>query len=477
MTALRSFVRMVVASSALAAGACDGHSGDRDGGTLGDAGAPGSAVIGVGRAHDPSWVTLLGGSGDDHAFAVHASAGGLFVGGGTSSAWFGSFTDPCVAAGEHAGEDCGDAFVAELASGTGVQFGDPQTDEVRGIASGAGVVYLAGKSREDETRRYQNDGWAASYRADFSQRLWTIDLRNAGRVDEMLALAHAGDLFMAGGSAAELEPPMPTAGVEDGFLMRADTAGAVVRLDQFGSARFEEMMGIAADELGVYAIGQTGGYLDDEPRGRNRGSTDAILVIRDRDLEEVCRVQFGTELKDVGQAIAVTGDAIFVAGWTEGTINGELDGGATCNQDDGRADAIRADAFVARYDRSCAHVWTRQFGTTGGDIVESIATDGELVYVAGDFGGGLDHRDVHAPTKGFLRTYDLDGELEAEIAFDGDTVLARAVTIDETFAYVAGGAAGMPATSPALGGLDVFVASVPLGELRDRVTPSGDGCP
>lgn len=469
-----------VVLSVLVVAACGGK--DRDG----NPGTPeGTAQIGIGRPHDAAWVTQLGGSGDDEAFTMTAS-GGLLVGGQTASAWFGPFSDSCSATGEHAGEDCADAFLYDFARTKGVQFGQGQTDSLRGVAADTSSIYIAGKSREDASRNYQNDGWVMKYRADLTAREWGAHIRNAGKVDEMLALAALGDgIFVAGGSAAQLEPTQPTAGKEDSFVMRLSTAGATVLVDQFGSTEFEEMMmGITADATAVYAVGQTGGYLDDKAGGQNQGSTDALLIIRDLTLDpaaEICRIQFGTDRKDVAQAVAVAQDGIYVAGWTEGTINGRLPEGATCNQDDVGGDKVRADAFVAKYDRNCQHLWSRQFGTPGGDLVEAVATDGTNVYVVGDYGGGLDHSDAVVPTSGFLRVYSAAGELVNEILFDSGSDkadVARAVAVDGTFVYVSGGSEGaMGPPGSELGGLDVFVAKVPLADARATVTTDGTGCP
>ena len=190
--------------------------------------------------------------------------------------------------------------------------------------------------------------------------------------------------------------------------MSISPTGTQIAVNQFGSKDFEELMGIAADAEGVYLVGQTGGYLDDDPAGANRGrSTDALLLVMDRSLKpnrEVCRVQFGTKGKDVAQAIAEAGDYLYIAGWTEGTMNGELTNGATCNQDDSPpTDAFRADVFVAKYDKLCNHMWTRQFGSKGGDFADAIAADGQYVYVVGSHGGGGDHEDTSGTTDVFLR--------------------------------------------------------------------------
>jgi hypothetical protein len=283
-------------------------------------------------------------------------------------------------------------------------------------------------------------------------------------------------LFATGGTAGELVPGAGV-GVEDNLAVAIDPDGAIVAMRQTGSSVFEEMMGVAADDARVFVVGQTGGWLDDDP-GANRGSTDAFLAVLDRDLAvnpSGCIVQLGTGGKDVGQAVAVDAEGVYIAGWTEGVMNGELADGATCNQ----AGEFPADAFVARYDRACNHVWTRQFGTPAGDVAEAVAIDETHVWVAGDFGGGLDHQDTRAETGGFLRVYDkATGALAGEVLFETDeTDVARAVATGATNVYVAGGTGGdLGGPGAGLGGMDMFLATIPKAAVLGNVNANGSGC-
>jgi hypothetical protein len=450
-------------------------------------GALGATQISIGLAHNPGWVTHVGGPGDDEAFAVRASAAGVFVAGETSSDLFDTFDDPCKATGEHEGEDCADAFVMNADTGMGVQFGGRQQDSARSVLADRHSVYVAGKSREPRSANYQNDGWVMAFSADLGRKQWELPIANPKEVDEVLALAYSQGLFVCGGSSAQLTPAAPSPNTDENmFVMSIDPGGARLAVNQFGSKEFEELMGIAAEAQGVYVVGQTGGYLDDDPAGANRGrSTDALLVVMHRTLKpnlEVCRVQFGTKGKDVAQAIAEAGDYLYIAGWTEGTMNGEITNGATCNQDDSLPrDDFRADVFVAKYDKLCNHVWTRQFGSKGGDFADAIAADGQYVYVVGSHGGGGDHEDTSGTTDAFLRVYDAQGEVTGEIVFAsgaGLNVRARAVAVDEKFVYVAGATEGdLGPKKSNLGGADAFVAKIPLAKARANVSFSGAGCP
>ena len=433
----------------------------------------GAAQLGVGRTHDPAWVELVGGAGDDEAWAVSAGDG-VVVAGVTRSSWLRDFDDPCTASGDNAGEDCGDAFALDLASGKGVQFGGPREDVVRGLWHDAEGVYLGGTSNEASFRK---DAWVMQVARDFSKRGWEIPVANANKVDEVLSLAAAGDtLHAAGGSAGDIGDDR-AAGDEDMMVLSLSTEGQTTRSSQWGTARFEEVMGVAADSAGVYVTGQTSGWLGDAAGGANLGATDALLRVMRPDLTPVCTLQFGTSGKDVGQAIAVVGDHLFVAGWTTGVINAEEADGGRCNQAPG---AQSLDAFVAKYDKRCRHVWTRQFGSPLGDSIDAIAADAGHVYVVGTTGGATNHSDQPDTTDAFLRAYDLDGMLVGEVIFDASDStpradFGRAVAVDADFVYVAGATGGALGAGPH-GGSDAFVARVPLAVVTSGLTVAGDGC-
>src|SRR5262245_6729291 len=78
------------AAATTGSGGAAGGGGGAVGGS-GGASAFGESQIGVGHAHDPAWVTHLGGPGNDEAFGVTAAAAGVFVSGETASAMFGPF--------------------------------------------------------------------------------------------------------------------------------------------------------------------------------------------------------------------------------------------------------------------------------------------------------------------------------------------------------------------------------------------------
>jgi hypothetical protein len=443
------------------------------------AGPLGEAQIGVGRLHDPAWVTQYGGPGDEQGEGIAVSRAGLYIGGDTTSAWFGAFNDPCSAAAPHEGEDCADGFIFSVWAGVGVQIGNMQSDAVKALALDGTGLYVAAKFREGPPG-YKNDAYAMKYSLDLQMREWGATIRNPRKVDEFLGIAVDGDVFACGGSSARVGPD-PHIGDEDMIVMKIDATGTVVATEQIGSTGFEELMGVAVDADAVYSVGQTAGALGCGPALGSR--TDALLVISDRSLEstlERCRVQFGSGEKDVAQTVIVNGDHVYVAGYTDGVVNGLLRNGATCNQDSHPpSDAFRTDAWLAKYDKSCQHVWTRQFGTKDGDVGSKLATDGSHIFITGNYGTQSPaHGGSTASTHAFVRGYDLDGNLIGEVRLDsGDQDVGQALVVHAGIVYVTGGTYGtLGQAGSNLGGRDVFLAQIPIAELTSGVASTGTGC-
>ncbi len=130
----------------------------------------------------------------------------------------------------------------------------------------------------------------------------------------------------------------------------------------FGTAGYDEARGLAANATGVYVAGYTEGSLD----GPNKGSTDAFL--RKYNGGVVWARQFGTRAPDTATDVAVgpAGNS-YVVGDTNGALGFKV--GFT-------------DVFLRKYSSSGALLWTRQFGTTDSDSATAVALDGSgYVYV------------------------------------------------------------------------------------------------
>jgi hypothetical protein len=155
--------------------------------------------------------------------------------------------------------------------------------------------------------------------------------------------------------------------------------------------------------------------------------------------------QFGTTAEESVGGIAIDPDGIVVGGTTNGSLAADLKG--------------PYDAFVRRYSPTGQVRWTRQFGTTGQDIVSRIASDKLGVTVAGDTDGRM--AGSHTPTLGvpdvFVRRYDRTGALQWTHQFGGDQEdIGGGVATNASMVVVSGTTFGSIGR-PNLGDSDAFV--------------------
>ena len=147
-------------------------------------------------------------------------------------------------------------------------------------------------------------------------------------------------------------------------------------------------------DTGVYVVGDSYGTLPSQVR---LGYQDGFVRKYDPNGAELWTRQFGTSDDDCAVAVAADAAGVYVAGYTFGALPGQAASGA-------------ADAFVRRYDSAGVELWTRQFGTTGGDYANGLTTDGSGAYVAGYTSGTLPGQaSAGGWSDAFVRRYDATG--------------------------------------------------------------------
>jgi hypothetical protein len=225
------------------------------------------------------------------------------------------------------------------------------------------------------------------------------------------------------------------------------TTGVLDWIRQFGgtSPSNEVVLGTATDSSSnVYVAGYTDGTL---PGQTGAGGDDAFVRKYDTLGNVAWTQQFGTSASDVATAVTVDGSGnVYVAGYTQGNVQG--------------TNAGNYDAFVRKFDSSGNVLWTQQFGTSGSDFAEAVATDSAgNVYVGGSTSGSLQGTNTGG-TDAFLRKFNSAGTvLWTQQLGTANTDVINAITVFGTNnVYVAGETAGSLQGSNA-GGYDVFVRS------------------
>lgn len=133
-------------------------------------------------------------------------------------------------------------------------------------------------------------------------------------------------------------------------------------------------------------------------------------------------------------------------------------GGATMGALPGQTSAGSQDAFVRKYDLDGTELWTRQFGTSGWDTVSAIAAGPAGVYAAGSTSGAFDGQTSSGGVDAFVRKYSSDGdELWTRQFGDWGPEGASAIVSDGEGVYVAGTTSGILPGQTSGGGNDAFL--------------------
>jgi hypothetical protein len=163
---------------------------------------------------------------------------------------------------------------------------------------------------------------------------------------------------------------------DDAFAAQYDADGNRRWLTQFGVPGVaDRSYSVAVDGTAIYLVGYTKGSLG----APNQGDKDVFVARLDGDGRQVWLRQVGSAGEDKGMAVAVSGGAVYAAGMTAGALGTPAGG---------------VDGFVTRYSSSGEPVWMQQFGTPASDEAWGLAgdpADGVYLtgYTAGDFSGTL----------------------------------------------------------------------------------------
>ncbi|MBU7583104.1 MAG: SBBP repeat-containing protein [Nostoc sp. TH1S01] len=146
---------------------------------------------------------------------------------------------------------------------------------------------------------------------------------------------------------------------------------------------------------------------------------------------------------------------LYVGGGTDGSLAGQNLGDR--------------DAWVSKYDSNGNLLWSKQFGTSGAELVFDIATYGNNVYVTGNTTGALGDNTNQGGVDVFLAKYDSDGNQEwikqfGTVTFEDYTNIATDISGN---IYLAGHTVG------SLGGDNQNLGQV-LGQGVDGGVPSTD---
>ena len=219
---------------------------------------------------------------------------------------------------------------------------------------------------------------------------WLRQIGTAGTDESRggIAADGLGNVYVSGFVADSIGPPHGQ--FIDAFIRKYTVNGNVTWTRQYGPVLGEISTGVSVDGLGnVYMAGS---------QYANASAPldyDAFLVKYNALGNQAWAQQLGLPGdQDLCTAVSANSlGSIFIAGHTEGSLEGTSAGGI--------------DAFVSKYDSAGNHLWTRQLGTSDYDDARGVATDGlGNVYVSGTTFGSIDGQGSGLLGDGYISKFD-----------------------------------------------------------------------
>ncbi len=218
--------------------------------------------------------------------------------------------------------------------------------------------------------------WSQSFGGTFSDFGYAVAADASGNV--LVTGAFSGTVDFGGG-------PLTSAGNYDIFVAKYDPSGAHLWSRRFGSTSGDYGRGIAVDAAGnVYVTGDFADAINFDAGGSvatelvSAGINDVFLVKFDPSGTHLWSQRFGDTADDRAGAVAVdaSGNVVLTGYYA---IKIDLGGGAMTS-------AGSWDVFVASFEPSGAHVWSRSAGWIDQDRAVGVAVDGSgNVTITGDF--------------------------------------------------------------------------------------------
>ncbi|MBL8174662.1 MAG: hypothetical protein JNK48_08330, partial [Bryobacterales bacterium] len=230
-------------------------------------------------------------------------------------------------------------------------------------------------------------------------------------------------IYIAGTSEGTFPGETNSGGLEP-FLRKHDKSGAPIWTRQFGTAVEDRAQSVAADDTGVYVAGYTDGIL---PGQVPLGQRDAFLRKYDANGNILWTRQFGSSAYDYAEAVATNSTGVYVAGWTLGSLPGEVASGL-------------GDAYIRKYDTLGNILWTRQYSAPGGQTFAlKLSLDASGIYVGGTALGTFPGTDAKTyDHDSYVRKYSANGDhlWTRQSSANGDETAA--IAADGTGVYLAG---------------------------------------
>jgi hypothetical protein len=193
--------------------------------------------------------------------------------------------------------------------------------------------------------------------------------------------------------------PLTSAGQDDAFAVKLDASGNHVWSKRFGDAGDQRGNGVAIDRTGqVVLTGSLSGAVDFGGGSlTSAGGQDVYLAKFDGSGTHLWSKRFGDAAIQSGTGVALDAAGSIIL---TGSFGGVTDFGG------GALTALGIDVFVARFDPSGGHRWSKRFGDPSAQQATGVATDiGGNVLLTGFFVGSLDFGGAPLASTGVYDAY------------------------------------------------------------------------
>lgn len=345
--------------------------------------------------------------------------------------------------------------------------GDGASQFGYGVATDAvGNVYVIGEyggALDFGAGPLENQGTVSGFVAKLDRNgktAWSRRIGGAGDASAY-AVAVSGNVFVGGYFKGSLEGHT-SAGETDAYLLELDPSGATVSLRTFGDAGSQAITSVAVTDDAIAIAGDFDGAFEIGSTLTTRGQTDVFVAVLDRGGTFRFAKSFGGPSLDRRPRIAMNNDAIYLSASYRGRV--DLGGGPLRDAYDG--------AFLARFDRAGSHQWSLPIGGDGWCFPTSLALDGTgAVAVGARFTqkltvGAIELASVSGEDA-LVTVIERDGRVRSAHRFGGfgqDAISGVAFAGDEL--YLTGELQTELGPMKSAGAADAFVARVRDGRLE-----------
>jgi len=372
----------------------------------------------------PSWIKLLRTSDSDVAADLTTdSMGNLYVAGRTKGNLNGEINGGNWDAFIVKYDLLGELQWTKLLGASGFDVANALTTDSMGNLYVAGST-TGGLKGENNNRLF--DAFIVKYNTAGVLQ-WTKLLgTNGDDLASDLTTDSSDNLYVAGVTGGSLNGETNN-GNRGAYIVKYNTAGVLQWTKLLGASDFEFANALTTDSMGnLYVAGSTTGSVNGEADGIY---SDAFL----NKYNSIGTLQWTKAVgaSDWDFATALTTDSsdnLYVAGSTNGNLNGETNSG-------------HGDAFIAKYNTAGELQWTKLLGTNGDDEANALITDSlSNLYVAGRTDGDLNGETNNGYSDAFIVKYDSAGVLQwTKLLGSSSLTEANALTIDGLDnVYVAG---------------------------------------